>query len=183
MDDFPWNGAKLVPHVQVTVLYEDTEAALRAKTLMSCVVARVEAPAEFELGFWDFGSFDDPSAWSNAAYAAEGSAIVLVSAANADRLAAELMQWVEAWLPFREGNPSAFILLLEEGASESFEWDSLPGRLQRAVERDGVVFYCERWSPEFDREPSIAPGESEDGNEAAGAREMIERGCLIHRDN
>ena len=140
------SGAKQVPVIQVTAIYEDLEAGLRAKALMDCVQAGLDLPAQLKLDLWRFDWLSELSIRNMALNIAQNSTLVVVSASTNNAFPVEMERWMRAWTQSREDQLSAIVLLaLEE--SRSGRCHPLQERLQRVAQQKGVEFHCEFFKP------------------------------------
>jgi hypothetical protein len=134
--------------IQVTTLYEDLEAGLRAKALMECVQSCMDTPVEFKLGLWRFDWLKERSLANIALSATKRSELVIVSTTTAITLPGEMERWLHAWGQGREDHPSALMALLSHARyGSSACGHPLRDCLQSAAQRKGVDFFCEYYDP------------------------------------
>ena len=138
-------GSHLSP-VQVTVVYEDLEAGIRAKALMDCVQTGLELPAKLKVDLWRFDWLSELSMRNMALNIAKSSTLVLVSASTNNPIPTEMDRWMRVWMQSREEQLSAIVLLaMQESRSVGFH--PLQETLRRVAEHKQVEFYCEFFKP------------------------------------
>jgi hypothetical protein len=149
--------------IQVTALYEDLEAGVRAKALMDCVQSGLDVPAQCKLDLWRFDWLGERSMGNMALSMARSSMLVLVSASTDNPASPELERWINAWMQSREDQLSALVLLAQD---ESRHWRRHPLQdcLQRAAAQKGVEFFSEFFkssSSERETIPAYHAGQDE----------------------
>lgn len=140
------HGANQVPVIQVTAIYEDLEAGLRAKALMDCVQSGLDIPAQLKLDLWRFDWLNELSIRNMALNIARSSTLVVVSASTNDPFPIEMERWMRAWTQSREDELSAIVLVAPEEA-HSDRCHPLHESLQRVASHKRVEFYCEFFKP------------------------------------
>ncbi len=130
------------PVIQVTALYENLEAGLRAKSLVDCVRAGMEAPAEFKLELWRFDWLGELSLGNMALSAARDSTLVIISTASDGAMPPELERWLRAWRQTPNAGLAALVLLAphETAAGAAHPWQE---QLQRTAQRKQAAFLPE----------------------------------------
>lgn len=134
------------PVIQVTAVYEDLEAGIRAKALMDCVQSGLDLPAQLKLDLWRFDWLNELSIRNMALNIAQSSTLVVVSASTSNPFPVEMERWMRAWMQSREEQLSAIVLLAAEEAHLGRRHPSLES-LQRVALQKGVEFYCEFFKP------------------------------------
>ena len=141
-NDFRPSGVNPNPVIQVTALYEDLEAGIRAKALMDCVQSGLDLPAQLKIDLWRFDWLNELSIRNMALNIAKSSTLVVISASTNNPFPVETERWMQAWMQRREDHLSAIVLLaLEETPGAGCH--PLKESLQRAAEQKQVEFYCE----------------------------------------
>ena len=136
------NTINYLPVIQVTAIYEDLEAGIRAKALMDCVQTGLDLPARLKLDLWRFDWLNELSIRNMALNIAQNSTLVVVSASTNNPFPVEMERWMRAWTQSREDQLSAIVLLaLEEAHSTGCH--PLQASLQRVAQHKQVEFYCE----------------------------------------
>jgi hypothetical protein len=139
-------GVNHTPVIQVTAIYEDLEAGLRAKALMDCVQSGLDVPARLKLDLWRFDWLNELSIRNMALNIAKSSTLVVVSASTNKPFPVEMERWMRAWTQGREDQLSAIVLIaLEHGHSAGCH--PLQASLQRVAQQKRVEFYCEFFKP------------------------------------
>jgi hypothetical protein len=140
-----------VPLIQVTVLYEDLEAGLRAKALIECVQSCMEIPVQFKLGLWRFDWLKERSLANIAMGATKRSELVIISTSTAQALPSEMERWLDSWVPRTELFPAALMALLSHEGDD--QTHPIHDRLQRAARQKRVDFFCEFYQPQPQERP------------------------------
>ena len=144
-----------IPRVQITGLYEDFEAGVRAKVLIECVHAGMNLPVKFKLDFWRFDWLRERSLREIALNTARSSALVVVSATRAKSLPHQMERWISAWAQEKNGHPSAMIVLLPKGRDGQARCQLLHERLRRAAQLKHADFFSECFEPQTKHRPDI----------------------------
>src|SRR6187399_1519267 len=108
---FRLSGTNPNPVIQVTAIYEDLEAGIRAKALMDCVQSGLDLPAQLKLDLWRFDWLNELSIRNMALNIAKSSTLVVVSASTNNPFPVEMERWIRAWMQSREDQLSAIVLL------------------------------------------------------------------------
>jgi hypothetical protein len=137
--------------VQVTGLYEDIEAGIRAKALMECVQSGLELPVRFKLDFWRFDWLREQSLRDIALSSAKDSALIIVSATRTRPLPPQMEKWVAAWSRDKQEHPSALVVLLPGGQNGQCRCSGLHDRLRRAAEKKHADFFYEFYESSVSR--------------------------------
>jgi hypothetical protein len=134
-----------MPVIQVTAIYEDLEAGIRAKALMDCVQSGLDLPAQLKLDLWRFDWLSELSIRNMALNIAQNSTLVVVSASTNNPFPVEMERWMRAWAQSREDQLSAIVLL----ALAEAQWGRCPlsESLQRVAHQKRADFYCEFFKP------------------------------------
>jgi len=141
-----------LPVIQVTAIYEDLEAGIRAKALTDCVQSGLDLPAEFKVDLWRFDWLSELSMRNMALSIARNSTLVLISASTNNPFPVEMERWLRAWMQSREDQLSA-IVLLASNETQSGAGHPLRESLERVAQEKGVEFYCELFKPHVEPGP------------------------------
>jgi len=95
----------------IVVLYEDNSSRDAAIRLCNTLEKIFDAELDFEITWCRFKYFSDPAVASEAAEIAGQSDLIIVSIQRAQDLPLEVKAWFERWLPDRESNDGALVLL------------------------------------------------------------------------
>lgn len=144
-----------IPQVQVTGLYEDLEAGIRAKVLIECVHAGMNLPVRFKLDFWRFDWLRERSLRDIALSTARNSALVIVSATRARLLPHQMERWISAWAQDEDSQPSAMIVLLPKRRDGQARCQLLHERLRRAAQQKHADFFSECFEPQTKYRPGL----------------------------
>ena len=134
------------PLIQVTAIYEDLEAGIRAKALMDCVQSGLDVPARLKVDLWRFDWLNELSMRNMALNIARNSTLVVVSASTNNPFPVEMDRWMRAWMQSREEQLSAIVLLAPHETHAGM-CHPLEDALRRAAEQKQVEFYCEFFKP------------------------------------
>ena len=148
------SGVNHVPVIQVTAIYEDLEAGLRAKALMDCVQSGLDVPAELKLDLWRFDWLNELSIRNMALNSAKSSTLVVVSASTNNPFPIEMERWMRAWTQSREDQLSAIVLIALEEV-HSGRTHPLRESLQRVARQKRAEFYCEFFKPSHAEQGSV----------------------------
>jgi len=144
-NDFETRAMNPVPAIQVTAVYEDLEAGIRAKALIDCIQSGLDLPARFKLDLWRFDWLGELSMRNMALNIAKTSTLVLISASSNNPFPVEVDRWLRAWMPSRDEQLSAIVLLATD--TQFGVRHPLQESLQRVAEQKQVPFYCEFFKP------------------------------------
>jgi hypothetical protein len=134
------------PPIQVTAIYEDLEAGIRAKALMDCVQSGLDLPVRLKVDLWRFDWLNELSMRNMALNIAENSTLVLVSASTNNPFPVEMDRWMRAWMQSRQTQLSAIVLLASQGTLAGAA-HPLEDTLRRVAQQKQVDFYCEFFKP------------------------------------
>src|SRR5262245_53646794 len=99
-------GSEL-PVIQVTAIYEDLEAGIRAKALMDCVQSGLDLPAQLKVDLLRFDWLNELSIRNMALNTALNSTLLVVSASTNNPFPVEMERWMRAWEQGRQDQLSA----------------------------------------------------------------------------
>ncbi|HEX5220550.1 MAG TPA: hypothetical protein VFZ59_13350 [Verrucomicrobiae bacterium] len=144
------------PSIQVTAIYEDLEAGIRAKALMDCVQSGLDLPARLKVDLWRFDWLNELSMRNMALNIARNSTLVLVSASTNNPFPVETERWMRAWMQSRQAQLSAIVLLAMQ-ATRAAGPHPLEDTLRRAAAHKQVEFYCEFFKPSHAQHGPVSP--------------------------
>ena len=133
--------------LQVSIIYEDASAGLRAKYCLDRLTRDLDMGAGFfQLRLWSFGLLVEASARSATARAAGNCDIVILSAHGRGDPSATVKEWMLEWLEHRSKRPCALAVLLDDEtrrpSGENLLLDYLGG-IARVGCLDLVYPFCE----------------------------------------
>lgn len=99
--------------MNVAVLYEDWETGIRAKLTCDQLEQSMAPVMKLYLDLWRFDLLEEHALLNQAASAASGSNLVLISAHGHQLLPPAIGSWLQQWLLQKQDVPSALVLSLD----------------------------------------------------------------------
>lgn len=131
-----------VATVEVFVLYEDRATGLRAKRALDLVQALLGNQFVLQSSFWRFDLFGEPAFRREAANAAVGADMVLLSAHGHEEMPEAASNWLERWFERQSGEPPAIIASFDDTAGESSQGTSVLRSLGQITVQAGSELYA-----------------------------------------
>ena len=139
---------------KVVILYEDFSAELRARELSD----RVACGLEKELEAWSFEGLGNERVRERSATLAARADMLVIAASGHKQLPDELKEWLETWLPQRQGEPTALVAMFQGRGTGHQERSQPANFLSRIAERGRMDFFGS--GGEFGRpvaQPPVSP--------------------------
>lgn len=133
----PEGGAGL----EIMVLYEDRETALRARHSLERFLPEVGEAGEPLFGLWNIDLLRDSLLRERAAVEAAAADIIIVSLHRADRVRPEFWDWMRRWQERRANADCAFGVLLDSIPSADFPGRTVLVCIERLARAAGADFF------------------------------------------
>jgi hypothetical protein len=128
--------------LNVFVVHEDLESALRAKQDLDRIAGQLGFCARFQLNLWNLCLLSDPDRQKDAAEEARRSDIVLLSAQDGRGLPLRIYAWLEDCLRVRARNPRALAVSLNTSARNFVKENPVVKRIRAIARKSGADFFA-----------------------------------------
>lgn len=129
--------------VPVTTLYEDLEAALRARALIEVSQSGMDLPVPLQVELWRFDWLRERSLNTMAMNRAKNSTLLILSTSSANPPPSHIEKWIKHWTQCPQGQPLALVILLARKPDWAGQQDGLHNLLREAARQKGAEFWCE----------------------------------------
>jgi hypothetical protein len=144
--------------LEVVVLYEDLEAAMRAKRSLKLLPAQRRTQSGLRTQLWRLDLMREPLLREQAALEAADADLVLLSVHGGGELGRPTLDWLRCWVAHQPRRPCSIGLLLN-AAAKSAPRNKVIARVQRFANAAGAkLFYSFSAAGDEARTPVEAAG-------------------------
>jgi len=146
------------PSMEVTIVYEDLPAGLRAKDMMDQIFEQAQSSvgAEMQMHLWKMDLLRIASLEEQAVHDAVASQIVVVSLGDRGDFTLPARHWIRDWGHHRKASPCALVVLFDERHLNTIATRRLLGYLQEFAREADLNFFTEGVPKRDTNQESIA---------------------------
>jgi hypothetical protein len=164
-------AAPVKPVLDVMVLYEDLNTALRAKHSLGLLSVHLSSQVGFCVRWWRLDLLREPLLAEQAAIEAAASGVIILSVHGRDALRAELGGWLTRWLAHKTDRPSALAALLDPDPAHSASSPPIVVSLKQLAVAAHAAFFCSSSPPPLTTLASVPGRPSQRINPRHGRQE------------
>ena len=132
------------PVFNVVLAYDEYAGGIIAKEFFDSLVRSHGNLFQFRCQLWKFDVLGPSHLFEAAARDAAGADMVVFAIRESQQLPAEVRRWINRWLPFKQADSSAFVLLLGGESGHAGNATSAGVTLRELAEGANLRFLCKK---------------------------------------
>jgi hypothetical protein len=124
--------------IRVVIIYENRDAALRAKKALDRIAISFQNDLAFEIGVWSFGMFRIAQLRDVVMEDAVDADLIVISVETPAAIPPEVMSGITGWCGLKGGNPVALALLANTEGDENAGLANVWSQLKRVASEKSI---------------------------------------------
>ncbi len=129
------------PALEVVLLYEDLNTALRAKRSLDRLPGQLGRETRLNTRLWRLDLLSQPLLAEQAALEAAAADVIILSLHNRGPLQAEMCGWLDRWLDHKADRPCALAALLDAEPAQAGSRNPVVSYLEQVAETAGAELF------------------------------------------